>query len=82
MPATRIPRCASGSAMRPVPMPSSRGAVARQLGEEVDCRIDDRRLEHVGGRLVVPLRHPLAEVVLGHERTLPAAVPQGVSPGL
>jgi hypothetical protein len=44
--------------------------VAGQVGKEVDDRIDDRGLEHVGGRLVVPLCHTLAEVVLGHGRTL------------
>ena len=47
-----------------------RGAVAGQLGEEVDDRFDDCRVEHVGARLVVPLRHALAEVVLGHGNTL------------
>ena len=47
-----------------------RGPVAGQVGEEVDNGIDDRGLEHVGGRLVVPGRHRLAEVVLGHGGTL------------
>ena len=47
-----------------------RGTVAGQVGKEADNGIDDRGLEHVGGRLVVPLRHRLAEVVLGRGRTL------------
>ena len=47
-----------------------RGAAASELDQEVDDRVDDRRIEHVGGRLVVPLCHTLAEVVLGHERIL------------
>ena len=47
-----------------------RRAVAGQIGEEVDGRVDDRRVEHVGGRLVVALCNSLAEVILGHGRTL------------
>jgi hypothetical protein len=43
-----------------------RTPVASELDEEVDDRVDDGRVEHVGGRLVVPLCHTLAEVVLGH----------------
>ena len=39
-----------------------RGTVTGQAGKDVDNGIDDRGLEHVGGRLVVPLRHGLAEV--------------------
>jgi hypothetical protein len=48
--------------------------VAGQVGENVDDGIDDRGVEHVGGRLVVPLCHTLAEVVLGHRRTLSSPV--------
>jgi hypothetical protein len=47
-----------------------RGAGAGQVGEEVDNRVDGGRLEHVGGRFVVPLGHALAEVVFGHLGTL------------
>ena len=39
-----------------------RRAVAGELREEVDGGLDDRRLEHVGRRLVVPRRDLLAEV--------------------
>ena len=51
-----------------------RGSVAGQLGQEVDDRIDDARLEHVGGLFVVALGHALSEVVLGHTRTLAKAL--------
>jgi TfoX/Sxy family transcriptional regulator of competence genes len=47
-----------------------RGAVAGQTGEEVDNGIDDSRLGQLGVPLVVPLCHALAEVILGHGRTL------------
>ena len=43
-----------------------RRAVSGQVGEEFDGRVDDRRVEHVGGRLVVSIGHSLAKVVLGH----------------
>ena len=35
-----------------------------QLGEEVDGRVDDRRVEHVRGGLVVPGGDPLVEVAV------------------
>ena len=48
-----------------------RCAVAGESGEKVDRRADDVGLEHVGGRVVVPSRHALAEVIVGHGGTLP-----------
>lgn len=45
-----------------------RSAVAGELDEDVDDRLDDGRVEHVGGRFVVPLRDTLAEVILGYGR--------------
>ena len=50
MPCTRTPRSASGSAMRPVPMPSSRERPPlRQLGQKRDRR---------GRRLIDPRPDP------------------------
>ena len=51
-------------------------AVAGEVGEEVDGRLDDRRVELLAGRLVVPLGDALAEVVLGHEESLVLAPPE------
>ena len=66
MPATRTPRAESGSAIRPVPIAElERRAVARELGEEVDDRVDDGRVEH-RRVVVVAGGDRLAEVVLGH----------------
>ena len=45
-------------------------AVAGEIGEEVDDRIDDRWVEHLCV-VVVPRCDALAEVVLGHQRTTP-----------
>jgi len=45
-------------------------ARSRQLGEDVDDRIDDRGIEHGGGQLVVPPRIALAPALLGHRRTM------------
>jgi hypothetical protein len=56
-----------------------RGTGPGQVGKKVDDGTDDRRLEHVGGRLVVALRHSLAEVVLGHGRdSLKRSSPTGL----
>ena len=56
MPWTRTPRSASGSAIRPVPIPSSSAAPSRQLREQLDDRGDGSRLEHRGDALVVDRR--------------------------
>jgi len=42
-----------------------RGSVAGELGEEVDDRLDDGAVEHVGTGLVIPRCNALAEVILG-----------------
>ena len=44
-----------------------RGAVPRELRQEVDHGIDDGRIGLVAIPLVEPPRHVLAEVVLGHQ---------------
>ena len=51
-------------------------SASSELGQEVDCRLDDGRVEHVGARLVVPRRNPLAKVVLGHRQSLASSVSQ------
>jgi hypothetical protein len=65
MPWTATPRRASGSAMRPVPMPSSRArpppaSPARTL----DNRVHDVRFEHSRVRLIVRRRVTLSEVAV------------------
>ncbi len=46
-----------------------RGTIARQMSEQVDSRIDDSRFEHVRHRLVIPLGHTLAEIILSPRST-------------
>ncbi len=73
IPWTGTPRCASGSATRPVPIPSSSARpLAGEFDEEVDDRIDGRRVEHLRRGLVVPRRDALVEVavVVEHRRNL------------
>src|SRR6516164_2629624 len=43
-----------------------RPTVAGEVREQLDDRIDRRRLEHLGGRFVVAGRHWLVEVAVGH----------------
>jgi hypothetical protein len=47
-----------------------RGAVAGEIRQEGDDRVDDGRIGLVGVPLVVPLRHTLAKMVLGHRHNL------------
>ena len=74
--------------MRPVPMPELEDRpVARELDEEVDDGIHDRRHRLVGVALVVVLGHGRAEAVDRHQRastrtalTLYSGVPMSGSP--
>ena len=59
-----------------------RRAVSGELGQQLDDRVDGRRLEHVGGELVVPLRIALAPAVFGHGRTLSRTVGGAAGSGL
>ena len=61
IPATRTPRPASGSAIRPVPIPNSTAPPPGELGQQVDDRRHDRRVEHVRGALVIDRRDALSE---------------------
>ena len=71
IPATRTPRCESGSAIRPVPIAElERCSVAGELGQEVDGCLDHGRVELLAVGAVVPGGNVLAEVVLGHGGTL------------
>ena len=51
-----------------------RASAARELGEEVDDRVDDLRVEHVGRRFVVPRRDGLVEVAVFVHRANVAGV--------
>ena len=65
IPCTGTPRWASSTAMRPVPIPSSkRPPVARELDHEVDDWVDGLRLEHRGAGLVVPTGDVLSEIAV------------------
>ena len=68
MPCTRMPRWASGRAIRPVPMPSSRAVpsmASRQGNRQPGRPAQGSNMSAVD--VVVALRNMLAEVVLGHE---------------
>ena len=67
IPWTGTPRAASGSATRPVPMPSSSAApLTRELGDQVDDRADDGRIRLIRVPLVETGGDLLAEVVVRH----------------
>ena len=71
MPRTRTPRLLSGRRDPPgADTQLERGTVAGQAGEEVDRRIDDRRVVHRGRVGVVGRGDPLVEDDLGHHRTV------------
>ena len=68
MPCTSTPRAASGSAIRPGADPElERAAAARELGQEVDGRLDLGGRAHRAEVLVVAGGDLLAELVLGHD---------------
>ena len=69
------PRRASGSAIRPVPMPSGSRALAGQVGEKGNDWVDDGWDGLVGTPLVEPFRYTLAEMVLGHGLTIASSGP-------
>ena len=42
-----------------------------EFGQEVDCGFEDVGSEHVWQRLVISRGNPFAEVIVGHDRTVP-----------
>jgi hypothetical protein len=67
MPWTGRPRRLSGNAIRPVPMPSSKGRTSPcEIAEEIHRRIDDCRFEQLRPLGLIASRYPFVEVVLWH----------------